>query len=104
MNNEKFTFTLENAPLFFAPPTDKSRKLFDCEFNSLVRLYFRLMRKNKNLSCNFVLPTCCGAITCGELAIIMIRRHHQKRLTINSEHYQRRCKNKNKHKNKNKNK
>jgi hypothetical protein len=70
-----FTYDVHKAPIFYTNPLPREHAIFRQRLNSLTRMYYRLIRLDSQhqLSPDFILSTVAGAITCGELAMIIIR-------------------------------
>ena len=72
-DNYIFTYTMKNIPIFWNVPSCYETKHLQHRLSKLIRVYFKLIR-TKTLSYTFLIPGDCGAITCGELAMYIIRR------------------------------
>ena len=80
---DNFTFNLSHAPHCFDCPTLKQKDILSTNFNSLVRQYKKHMRLHKNNTPhNYILPTCVGALTCGQIAMLMLRYRAAQRTNL----------------------
>lgn len=79
LEESPFVYSIDNAPVFFMAPTEAERKFFQRHKNSITRKYYKMMRFKKNISHTTFINADC-AITCGEMAMILIRQSHLRRI------------------------
>ena len=65
-------------PLFWYVPSNYDIMHTKKQITKLIRNYFKLIRVRKPLYTSLI-PGDCGAITCGELAIYILRRQQSER-------------------------
>ncbi len=80
MNSTSFEWTWNDAPLFYTKPNAYENDVFASHFHALVRSFYKGLRTCPNLTHDSIVPNNMGfSLTCGELAIMIIRRNHAKR-------------------------
>jgi hypothetical protein len=76
--NHPFLYDINYAPLFFNTPSQEEKSEFDRMFITLVRHYWKQLRSNVHLTHKWIVGN-RFPLTCGELAILSIRRKHNMR-------------------------
>ncbi len=77
-DNYIFIYSYKNMPLFWCSPSSYDVIHTKKQITKLIRTYFKIIRVRKPLYTSLI-PGDCGAITCGELAIYILRRQQSER-------------------------
>ena len=84
-SQDGFIYDLQYYPLFITRPSQTDKSLFDRGLNRLVRRYYKLLRsETRSLSHQSVIHSQTGIVTCGELAMIILRRDNLRRKLTSS--------------------
>jgi hypothetical protein len=81
-DSERRRFNMDlttNLPTIFVLPTTRESRHFTNNLNSLTRKYFSLIRRHPDVDEDTIIHSTSGAITCGELAIVLLRNAHNRR-------------------------
>ena len=74
-----FEYSFDHAPLFFVAPSPQERAEFEDSFVPLVRMYWKMIRRTEGEVRHDCIVSERFPLTCGELAILSIKRRYQKR-------------------------
>ena len=78
--NKKFSYQITDIPVLFVVPTILERMVYEREYSSLIRTYFKHIRTTAGILHTDVLIHSSGiCVTFGELSIIYIKNTYKKK-------------------------